>query len=255
MVPNSLGPAELLVRYGTEEQKKYYLPRLATATDIPCFALTAPDAGSDAGSIPDNGIICRGQHDGKDIIGIRVSWDKRYITLAPIATLLGLAIHLYDPDHLLGNKTNIGITLCLIPTSHPGVETGSRHIPMYLAFMNGPTRGKDVFIPLDWIIGGTDMAGQGWRMLMESLSLGRSISLPALSAGCCKLAFRATGAYSKIRKQFNTSIASFGRGRGSTRLYCWLLLYAGSLSSDDCRRSRSRYQSSYCFSHCQISHD
>jgi alkylation response protein AidB-like acyl-CoA dehydrogenase len=209
MVPNSLGPGELLVRYGTEEQKNYYLPRLANSTEIPCFALTAPDAGSDAGAIPDTGIICRGQLDGNEIIGIRVNWDKRYITLAPVATLLGLAIHLYDPEHLLGSKTDIGISLCLIPTSHPGVEIGSRHLPMYTGFMNGPTRGKDVFIPLDWIIGGTKMAGQGWRMLMESLSIGRSISLPALSTACAKIAYRVTGAYSRIRKQFNTPIASF----------------------------------------------
>lgn len=209
MVPNSLGPGELLVRYGTEEQKDHYLPRLANGTDIPCFALTAPDAGSDAGAIPDTGIICRGMHEGKEIIGIRVSWDKRYITLAPVATLLGLAIHLYDPEHLIGKKTNLGITLCLIPTSHPGVETGTRHLPMYHSFLNGPTRGKDVFIPLDWIIGGQPMVGQGWRMLMECLSIGRSISLPALSTACGKLTYRLTGAYSKIRKQFNTSIASF----------------------------------------------
>lgn len=209
MVPNSLGPGELLVRYGTEEQKQYYLPRLANATDIPCFALTAPDAGSDAGAIPDTGIICKGIFADKEIVGILVNWDKRYITLAPVATLLGLAIHLYDPEHLLGNKTDIGITLCLIPTSHPGVEIGSRHIPMYSAFMNGPTRGKDVFIPLDWIIGGTQMAGHGWRMLMESLSIGRSISLPALSTACANVAYRVTGAYSRIRKQFNTPISAF----------------------------------------------
>jgi len=226
MVPNSLGPGELLVRYGTEEQKNYYLPRLASGMDIPCFALTAPDAGSDAGAIPDKGIICRGIYDGKEILGMKVSWDKRYITLAPVATLLGLAIHLYDPDHLLGKKTNIGITLCLIPTSHPGVEVGSRHLPMYSAFMNGPTRGNDVFIPLDWIIGGVEMAGQGWRMLMESLSIGRSISLPALSTACSKVAFRATGAYAKIRKQFNTSIANFEgveEGLGYIAGYTYLL--------------------------------
>ncbi|VVC75883.1 Acyl-coenzyme A dehydrogenase [Aquicella siphonis] len=209
MVPNSLGPGELLVRYGTDEQKKYYLPRLSNGTDIPCFALTAPDAGSDAGAIPDTGIVCRGEFEGRDVLGMRVSWDKRYITLAPVATLLGLAIHLYDPDHLLGDKTDIGITLCLIPTSHPGVETGSRHLPMYHAFMNGPTRGNNVFIPLEWIIGGPQMAGQGWRMLMESLSIGRSISLPALSTACGKMAYRLTGAYSRIRRQFNTPIASF----------------------------------------------
>ncbi len=169
------------MHYGTEEQKNYYLPRLANGTEIPCFALTGPDAGSDAGAIPDTGIVCRGQLDGKEVLGIRVSWDKRYITLAPVATVLGLALHLYDPDRLLGDKPDIGITLCLIPTSHPGVEIGNRHYPMNLAFMNGPTTGKDVFIPLDWIIGGPKMAGQGWRMLMESLSIGRSISLPALA--------------------------------------------------------------------------
>ena len=200
MVPNSLGPGELLLHYGTDEQKNYYLPRLASAEEIPCFALTAPDAGSDAAAIPDTGIICHSQYDGQEVIGIRVSWDKRYITLAPVATLLGLAINLYDPDHLLGKKTNIGITLCLVPTSHPGVEIGTRHFPMFAGFMNGPTRGKDVFIPLDWIIGGTKMAGQGWRMLMECLSIGRSISLPALATGCCKLAFRTTSAYSNSKQ-------------------------------------------------------
>jgi acyl-CoA dehydrogenase len=209
MVPNSLGPGELLVHYGTDEQKNYYLPRLAQGLEIPCFALTAPDAGSDAGAIPDMGVICRGQHEGKEVIGMRVSWDKRYITLAPIATLLGLAIHLYDPEHLLGDKADIGITLCLIPTSHPGVEKGTRHLPMFAGFMNGPTRGKDVFIPLDWIIGGTKMAGQGWRMLMECLSIGRSISLPALSTACGKNTYRTTGAYARIRKQFNTSLSDF----------------------------------------------
>lgn len=209
MVPNSLGPGELLHRYGTEEQKNHYLPRLATGEDIPCFALTAPDAGSDAGAIPDTGIVCHGEYQGKQVLGIRLSWDKRYITLAPIATVLGLAIHLYDPDHLLGKKEDVGITLCLIPTSHPGVEIGHRHFPMYLAFMNGPTRGKDVFIPLDWIIGGVEMAGQGWRMLMECLSIGRSISLPALATACTKVSYRYTGAYARIRKQFNTPIASF----------------------------------------------
>lgn len=209
MVPNSLGPAELLLHYGTEEQKSYYLPRLASGNEIPCFALTAPDAGSDASSIPDSGIVCRGQYNGKETIGIRLNWDKRYITLAPVATVLGLAFHLYDPDQLLGDKKHIGITLCLIPTSHPGVEIGSRHYPLQLAFMNGPTRGQDVFIPIDWIIGGTKMAGQGWRMLMECLSIGRSISLPALATACGKITYRFTGAYARLRKQFNTPIASF----------------------------------------------
>ncbi len=209
MVPNSLGPGELLVHYGTEEQKNHYLPRLASGDDIPCFALTAPEAGSDAGAIPDNGIVCRGTFEGKDIIGIRLSWDKRYITLAPVATLLGLAFHLYDPDKLLGGKEDIGITLGLIPVNHPGVEIGTRHYPIYTAFMNGPTRGKDVFIPLDWIIGGEKMAGEGWRMLMESLSIGRSISLPALSAACGKVAYRMSGAYARVRRQFNAPISSF----------------------------------------------
>lgn len=209
MVPNSLGPAELLLRYGTDEQKNYYLPRLAMGLEIPCFALTAPHAGSDASNIPDTGIICKDMHEGKEILGIRLNWDKRYITLAPIATVLGLAVHLYDPEHFLGIKDDIGITLCLIPTSHPGVEIGTRHLPLQMAFMNGPTRGRDVFIPLDWIIGGVDKAGEGWRMLMESLSVGRSISLPALAAASSKVAYRFTGAYARLRRQFNTSIASF----------------------------------------------
>lgn len=209
MVPNSLGPAELLTHYGTDEQKNYYLPRLARGEEIPCFALTAPEAGSDAGAIPDTGIVCRGHYQGKEIVGIRLNWDKRYITLAPVATVLGLAFKLYDPEHLLGDQDDIGITLCLLPTSHPGVEVGTRHYPLQLAFMNGPTRGKDVFIPLDWIIGGKAMAGQGWRMLMECLSIGRSISLPALSAACGKLAYRNTGAYARLRKQFNTPLSSF----------------------------------------------
>lgn len=209
MVPNSLGPGELLLHYGTEEQKNYYLPRLAEGKEIPCFALTAPDAGSDAGAIPDTGIVCKGIHEGREVVGIRLSWDKRYITLAPIATVLGLAFRLYDPDHLIGSTEDIGITLCLLPTSHPGVEIGTRHYPLQQAFLNGPTRGKDVFIPLDWIIGGTAMAGQGWRMLMECLSIGRAISLPALSTACSKAAYRFTGAYAKLRRQFNTSISSF----------------------------------------------
>jgi len=210
MVPNSLGPGELLLHYGTDEQKKYYLPRLARGDDIPCFALTSPEAGSDAGSIIDKGIVCRGQYEGKEILGIRLTWDKRYITLAPVATVLGIAFRLYDPDNFLNKgKEDLGITLCLVPTSHPGVEIGNRHYPLHLAFMNGPTRGKDVFIPIEWIIGGVSNAGQGWKMLMECLSIGRSISLPALSTACAKLAFRMTGAYAQIRRQFNTEIANF----------------------------------------------
>jgi len=159
MVPNSLGPAELLLHYGTEEQKNYYLPRLARGTEVPCFALTGPEAGSDAGAITDKGIVCYGQHEGKDVLGIRLTFDKRYITLAPIATVLGLAFRLYDPDHLSGKDENLGITLALIPAEHPGVEIGRRHIPLYMAFINGPIRGEDVFIPMDWVIGGSSMIG------------------------------------------------------------------------------------------------
>jgi acyl-CoA dehydrogenase len=209
MVPNSLGPAELLQAYGTPEQQSYYLPRLANGEEIPCFALTAPNAGSDASSMTDSGIVCKGECQGKEVIGLRLNWDKRYITLAPAATVLGLAFKMYDPDGLLGSKVDIGITLCLIPTKHPGVEAGTRHCPLGLAFLNGPIRGKNVFIPLDWIIGGVAMAGQGWRMLMESLSVGRSISLPALSTAGGKLCYRTTGAYARLRKQFKVSIGTF----------------------------------------------
>jgi alkylation response protein AidB-like acyl-CoA dehydrogenase len=209
MVPNSLGPAELLLHYGTEEQKKYYLPALASGKEIPCFALTATEAGSDASSIKDSGIVCKGQFEGKEVIGIRLNWDKRYITLAPVGTVLGLAFQMEDPEGLLGGEKQIGITLCLIPTDHPGVEVGPRHLPLNLAFMNGPTRGKDVFIPLDWIIGGPAMCGKGWQMLMESLSAGRGISLPALATAIVKLCYRVTGAYALLRKQFNVSIGQF----------------------------------------------
>lgn len=209
MVPNSLGPAELLLHYGTEEQKNYYLPRLAKGEEIPCFALTGPKAGSDAGAIPDNGIVCKGTYQGKEVVGISVSWDKRYITLAPVATVLGLAFKMYDPDHLLGDLEDIGITVALIPTHHKGVEIGDRHIPMGQAFMNGPTRGKDVFIPLDWIVGGPTYAGKGWRMLVECLSAGRGISLPSSATATGKLAYRLTGAYSVIREQFKTEIGKF----------------------------------------------
>lgn len=209
MVPNSLGPAELLYHYGTDEQKNHYLPRLAKGEDIPCFALTAPTAGSDAGAIPDSGIVCKGEFEGKEVVGIRLNWNKRYITLAPIATVLGLAFKMYDPDGLIGEQEDIGITVALIPTSHPGVEIGERHYPMGQAFMNGPTRGKDVFIPLEWIVGGQEYAGKGWRMLVECLSAGRGISLPSSSAATGKLAYKATGAYSVLREQFKTQIGKF----------------------------------------------
>ena len=210
MVPNSLGPAELLLHYGTEAQKDHYLPRLASGAEVPCFALTSPEAGSDASSMPDHGVVCRGEFDGKkDVLGIRLNWEKRYITLGPVATVLGLAFKLYDPDHLLGNEKNLGITLALIPTNTPGVKIGTRHNPLSIPFQNGPNWGENVFIPLDWIIGGPERIGQGWRMLMESLAAGRSISLPALSTGAGKLACRATGAYARIRKQFKLPIGKF----------------------------------------------
>lgn len=210
MVPNSLGPAELLLHYGTEEQKDYYLPRLARGDEIPCFALTGPEAGSDAGAMEDTGLVCKGEFEGrKDVLGIRLNWEKRYITLGPVATLLGLAFKLQDPEHLLGDCNEPGITLALIPTATPGVTIGTRHRPMDLAFHNGPNRGDDVFIPVDWIIGGPEMAGKGWMMLMESLAAGRSISLPALSTGASKLTSFVTGAYAAIRRQFNTSVGQF----------------------------------------------
>src|SRR5579863_2698031 len=209
MVPNSLGPGELLMHYGTDEQKQYYLPRLARAEEIPCFALTGPYVGSDAGALPDIGIVCKGAYQGKETLGFRVTWDKRYITLAPIATLLGVAFKAYDPDHLLGQKEDLGITLALIPTDLPGVEIGPRHNPLNSAFMNGPTRGKDVFIPFECLIGGTQYIGKGWMMLMNCLSVGRAISLPALGTGAGKHASRVTGAYARVRKQFRVPIGKF----------------------------------------------
>ncbi|WP_264901923.1 acyl-CoA dehydrogenase [Vibrio sp. STUT-A11] len=209
MVPNSLGPGELLSHYGTQEQKDYWLPRLADGTDIPCFALTGPEAGSDAGGIPDQGVVCYGKHNGEEVLGIRLSWNKRYITLAPVATVLGLAFKLQDPDGLLGDKKDVGITCALIPADHEGVEIGERHDPLGSAFMNGPTRGEDVFIPMDWLIGGADYAGKGWRMLVECLSAGRGISLPALGAAIGHLTTRTTGAYAYVRKQFGMSIGKF----------------------------------------------
>lgn len=210
MVPNSLGPAELLLHYGTDDQKNHYLPRLAKGLEIPCFALTNPNAGSDAAAIPDYGIVCRQDFQGEhDVLGLRVTWEKRYITLGPIATILGLAFRMHDPDHLLGGVEDIGISCALIPTNHPGVNIGRRHFPLNAVFQNGPNWGKDVFIPMDWVIGGQAMAGQGWRMLMECLAAGRSISLPSSSCGMVKLAVRATGAYSRVRSQFKTPIARF----------------------------------------------
>lgn len=210
MVPNSLGPGKLLMTYGTQQQKDYYLPRLAQGIDIPCFALTGPDAGSDAGAMPDSGVICRGNdEDQQAIIGIRLNFEKRYITLAPVASLLGIAFKLYDPDHLLGDTEELGITLALIKRDTEGVDIGQRHFPCNQAFMNGPVRGKDVFITLDAIIGGKDYIGKGWSMLMECLGDGRAISLPALGTAAGKMSARYTGAYARIRKQFNMPIGQF----------------------------------------------
>ena len=205
-VPNSLGPGELLQLYGTKEQQDYYLPRLAVGDEIPCFALTSPEAGSDAGAIPDEGIICYGDFEGKEVLGMSLTWDKRYITLAPIATVLGLAFKLKDPDNLMGETVDLGITCALIPTNLNGVITGRRHFPLNVPFQNGPTQGNDVFVPLDFIIGGAEMAGQGWRMLVECLSVGRAITLPSNSAGGIKSLALATGAYSRIRRQFKIPI-------------------------------------------------
>ncbi|SOD40228.1 acyl-CoA dehydrogenase [Nitrosovibrio sp. Nv4] len=210
MVPNSLGPSELLLQYGTEEQKNHYLPRLAKGLEVPCFALTGPDAGSDAGAIPDTGVVCHGEFNGDEhVLGIRINWEKRYITLGPVATLLGLAFKLHDPDGLLGNEKDLGITLALIPTSTPGINIGRRHFPLDAAFQNGPNSGKDVFIPMEWVIGGLEGVGSGWRMLMNCLAVGRSISLPATSTGAAKLAARTTGAYGRVRVQFKMPIGRF----------------------------------------------
>ncbi|MDC5807548.1 acyl-CoA dehydrogenase FadE [Vibrio europaeus] len=205
-VPNSLGPGELLQHYGTTEQKDYYLPRLAEGKEIPCFALTSPEAGSDAGSIPDFGVVCKGQWEGKEVLGMRLTWNKRYITLAPVATVLGLAFKLRDPEGLLSEQQDLGITCALIPTHLKGVEIGNRHFPLNVPFQNGPTRGEDLFVPLDYIIGGPKMAGQGWRMLVECLSVGRGITLPSNSTGGIKTAALATGAYARIRRQFKQPI-------------------------------------------------
>jgi acyl-CoA dehydrogenase len=209
-VPNSLGPAELLNHYGTEEQKNHYLPRLARGEEVPCFALTHPRAGSDAASLPDTGIVCRGLWQGKEIVGLRLNFSKRYITLAPIATVVGLAFRLFDPEKLLGaDKVDYGITCALIPRNTPGLSIGRRHFPLNVPFQNGPLSGKDVFVPLDFIIGGARMAGQGWRMLVEQLSVGRCISLPSNATGGAKAGVFATGAYARIRRQFNMPVGKF----------------------------------------------
>jgi acyl-CoA dehydrogenase len=205
-VPNSLGPGELLQHYGTAAQKKYYLPRLAIGDEIPCFALTGPEAGSDAGSLPDSGIVCKGQWNGEEILGMRLTFDKRYITLAPVATVIGLAFKMYDPHGLIGEQKELGITCALLPRNTVGMEIGNRHFPLNVPFQNGPIRGQDIFVPLDYIIGGTSMIGQGWRMLVECLSVGRVITLPSASAGGAKSIALATGAYARIRRQFKMPV-------------------------------------------------
>jgi acyl-CoA dehydrogenase len=208
-VPNSLGPAELLVHYGTEEQKNHYLPRLARGEEIPCFALTGPRVGSDAAAIPDTGIVCRREWQGREVLGLKLNFSKRYITLAPVATVIGLAFRMFDPERLIGDRVDIGITCALIPRELPGIEIGQRHFPLNIPFQNGPIRGHDVFVPLDCIIGGLKMAGHGWRMLVEQLSVGRSISLPANATGGALAGTYATGAYARIRRQFNAPVGRF----------------------------------------------
>src|SRR5882762_9306032 len=226
MVPNSLGPAELLLHYGTEEQKNHYLPRLAKGLEIPCFGLTNPHAGSDAAAIPDFGVVCKGVWEGREVLGMRVTWEKRYITLGPISTLLGLAIRLHDPDHLLGDKEDIGITCALVPSHTPGVNIGRRHNPLNAVFQNGPNWGKDVFMPLDWIIGGPEYAGKGWMMLMACLAAGRSISLPTSSVGGVKALTRFTGAYARVRSQFKTPIGKLEgveEALGRIAAHCYMM--------------------------------
>jgi acyl-CoA dehydrogenase len=208
-VPNSLGPAELLNHYGTEAQKNHYLPRLARGEEIPCFALTGPRVGSDAAAIPDTGVVCRGVYQGQEVIGLKLNFSKRYITLAPVATVVGLAFRMFDPEKLLGEKVDIGITCALLPRDTPGISIGRRHLPLNIPFQNGPVQGHDVFVPLDCIIGGPRMAGQGWRMLVEQLSVGRCISLPSNATGGALAAVYATGAYARIRRQFNLPIGKF----------------------------------------------
>ncbi|MFW1762012.1 acyl-CoA dehydrogenase [Acinetobacter calcoaceticus] len=210
MVPNSLGPGELLMHYGTDAQKQQYLPGLAKGEEIPCFGLTSPEAGSDAGAIPDSGVVCYGEYEGAQVLGLLMNFSKRWITLAPIATVVGLAFKLYDPEGLLGdkNKTEYGITCALIPASHAGIKIGARHFPGS-PFMNGTVEGEDVFIPIDWIIGGQENAGKGWRMLMECLGVGRGISLPALATAAGEMSYLTVGAFAKIRQQFNISVGKF----------------------------------------------
>jgi acyl-CoA dehydrogenase len=226
MVPNSLGPGELLLHYGTDEQKSHYLPRLAKGLEVPCFALTSPEAGSDAASIPDFGVVCKGAFQGREVLGMRVTWDKRYITLGPIATLLGLAFRLYDPEGLLGKERDLGITCALVPTNTPGVNIGRRHLPLNAVFQNGPNSGTEVFMPIDWIIGGPEYAGKGWMMLMGCLAAGRAISLPTSAVGGTKALVRFTGAYARVRSQFKTPIGKLEgveEALGRIAAHCYMM--------------------------------
>ena len=252
-VPNSLGPAELLNHYGTEEQKNHYLPRLARGEEVPCFALTGPRAGSDAASLPDTGIVCRGMYQGREIVGLKLNFSKRYITLAPIATVVGLAFRLFDPDKLLGgDKVDLGITCALIPRNTPGLTIGRRHFPLNVPFQNGPLSGKDVFVPLDFIIGGPEMAGQGWRMLVEQLSVGRCISLPSNATGGAKLGVFASGAYARIRRQFNMPVGKFEGVEAVHRAHGGLHLHDGRGAFGHRRRDRWRRKAVGAFGHAQV---
>ncbi|WZB74667.1 acyl-CoA dehydrogenase [Achromobacter insuavis] len=209
MVPNSLGPGELLMQFGTQAQRDYWLPRLADGREVPCFGLTSPEAGSDAASMVDTGVVCRQVVDGRELIGVRLNWHKRYITLGPVATVLGLAFKMSDPDGILGEARDIGISVALVPTDAPGVEIGRRHLPAMQVFQNGPNRGRDVFVPLDALIGGVERAGHGWQMLMSALAAGRGISLPSLSAAACVMSAHATGMYARVREQFGIPVGKF----------------------------------------------
>ncbi|KTQ97683.1 acyl-CoA dehydrogenase [Aureimonas ureilytica] len=209
MVPNSLGPGELMLHFGTQAQRDHWLPRLADGREIPCFGLTSADAGSDAASMKDHGIVTYGEHEGQRVLGIKLNFDKRYITLAPVATVMGLAFKLFDPENHLGRGESLGITVALLPTSTPGVRHGDRHIPQFTFFQNGPISGRDVFIPLDWVLGGPERIGEGWTMLMTALAAGRSISLPSQAAAAAAMTARLTGAYARVRSQFNVPIGLF----------------------------------------------
>src|SRR5688500_6630919 len=226
MVPNSLGPGELLLHDGTEQQKIHCLPRLAKGLEVPCFALTSPEAGSDAAAIPDFGVVCKSTWQGREVLGMRVTWDKRYITLGPVATLLGLAFRLYDPDHLLGSKADLGITCALVPTNTPGVNIGRRHLPLSAAFQTGPPSGQAVFMPLAWIVGGPEYAGKGWMMLMGCLAAGRAISLPTSSVGGVKALTRFTAAYARVPSQFKTPIGKLEgveEALGRIAAHCYMM--------------------------------